>query len=317
MSIWPLRLDQPAPVACAVPPGVPVLLPMPGPVLVPLAAPSPISEDALFDIELRLLLEAIALRYQHDFRGYAPASLRRRVRHALGALRIDRLAELQARVLREPALFARLMQHLTVQVSDMFRDPPYFKALREQVMPELVRHPSLKFWVAGCGAGEEAWSLAILLHEEGLLGRSLIYATDINPQALQRARAGVFSASRASRYSANYLAAGGRAALADYCSSGYEGLLFQRWLKQRMVFADHSLATDSVFSDLHMVSCRNELIYFGGPLQARAVALFAQALLPRHGYLGLGSRESLSQGPHAAAFEAVCAAPEVRLYRKR
>ena len=285
------------------------------PAAVPAPAIGAAGEDALFDIELRLLLEAVLWRYQHDFRGYAPASLRRRVRQAMAALQIPQLSSLQARVLREPALFARLLQHLTVQVSELFRDPPYFRALREQVLPELATHPSLKFWVAGCGAGEELWSLAILLHEEGLLPRSLLYATDINPQALRRAQDGVYSAARAAAFERNYLAAGGRARLADYVSSGYDGLLFKRWLGQRVVFADHSLATDAVFSEVHMVSCRNVLIYFDTPLQARALGLFVQAL-PRHGWLGLGSRETLQHGPFAASFDTLSAAPDVRLYRK-
>lgn len=272
-------------------------------------------EDALFDLELRLLLEGIMLRYQHDFRSYAPSSLRRRVRQAMEALRIGRVAELQARVLREPALFARLLQFLTVQVSDMFRDPAYFLTLRRHVVPELSTYPSLKLWVAGCSHGEEVWSLAVLLHEEGLLERSIIYATDINPEALARAESGVFALDRAAGFSRNYLAAGGKASLTDYFTSGYDGIVFDRALRKQVVFADHSLATDAVFSETHLVSCRNVLIYFDDALQARAVGLFRDSLV-RRGFLGLGSRETLQFGAHAAAFEPFHPQPDVRLYRR-
>jgi chemotaxis protein methyltransferase CheR len=271
--------------------------------------------DGLFDIELRVLLEAIYLRWQHDFRQYAPASLRRRLRQAMTALGCARLSQLQDRVLRDAASFDQLLQFLTVQVSEMFRDPAYFRVLREQVVPELRTYPSLKFWVAGCSNGEELWSLAILLHEEGLLERSILYATDINPQALARAEAGVFDRDSMPLYTRNYLAAGGKASLAEYCTAAYGGVLFDRKLKRQVVFADHSLATDAVFSEVHLVSCRNVLIYFDTPLQNRAVGLFRDALV-RHGFLGLGSRESLRFGAHANAFEAFHPQADVRLYRR-
>ncbi|MFG5409304.1 CheR family methyltransferase [Piscinibacter sakaiensis] len=265
---------------------------------------------------MRLLLEALMSRYQHDFRAYAPSSLRRRLRQAMERFGTERLSELQGRVLRDPALFARLLQYLTVQVSDMFRDPPYFLTLRRQVLPELSTYPSLKIWVAGCSHGEEVWSLAVLLHEEGLLERSIVYATDINPEALARAEAGVYALDRAAGFSRNYLAAGGRHSLSDYFASGYEGIVFDRALKRQIVFADHSLATDAVFSETHLVSCRNVLIYFGDALQARAVGLFRESLV-RRGFLGLGSRESLQFSAHAEAFDAFHPQPDVRLYRRR
>jgi chemotaxis protein methyltransferase CheR len=278
---------------------------------------SPVTDDgeALFDLELRLLLEAVHVRYQHDFRDYAPSSLRRRLRQALQVLRLPSLAALQHQVLREPALFARLLQFLTVQVSDLFRDPAYFRALREQVLPELRTYPSLKFWVAGCSHGEEVWSLLVLLQEEGLLDRSVVYATDIFPEALRRAEAGVFALDRAADFTRNYQAAGGRGSLSDHFASGYDGIVFDRALRRHTVFADHSLATDAVFSEMHLVSCRNVLIYFNDALQARAVGLFREALV-RRGYLGLGSRESLRFSPHAEAFEACSAPPDVHLYRR-
>lgn len=270
-------------------------------------------EVELFDLEVRLLLEAVYLRYHHDFRDYAVTSLRRRMRHAMARFGCERLSDLQHRLLHEPELFAQSLQYFTVQVSEMFRDPGYFLALREQVMPVLGTYPSIKLWVAGCSTGEEVWSLAILLAEEGLLERSLIYATDINPAALQAAEAGAFALDRIAQFSRNYLAAGGRGSLSDYYTSAYQGAVFDRRLKKQIVFADHSLATDSVFSEVHMVSCRNVLIYFNRELQDRAVGLFRDSLVHR-GFLGLGSKESLQFGTHARDFEPCV--PTQKLYRK-
>ncbi len=280
----------------------------------PAASPAPPSPD-LFDVELQLLLEAVYLRYQHDFRHYALSSLRRRLRQAMNHLRIERVSELQDRVLREPAMFTRLLDFFTVQVSEMFRDPEQFKALREHVLPGLGTYPSIKVWVAGCSNGEEVWSLAILLREEQLLERCLIYGTDINAESLRRAELGAYPLERAALFSRNYLAAGGRGSLSDHFTEASGGILFDRSLRRHMVFADHSLATDAVFSEVHLVSCRNVLIYFDGQLQDRAVGLFREALV-RRGYLSLGHRESLQFGAHASAFEALPLGSDVRLYRK-
>lgn len=271
-------------------------------------------DASLLDVEIRVLLEAIYLRYQQDFRGYALASVRRRVLQAMTQLRCTRVSDLQHRVLHEPDTFALAMRYLTVQVSEMFRDPGYFRSLRERVVPFLATFPSIKVWIAGCSAGEEVWSLAILLCECGLLERTLIYATDIDPEALRRAEAGTFDLDRMARFSENYIAAGGTGSLADYYTSAYSAATFDASLRRHMVFADHSLTTDAVFSEVEFVSCRNVLIYFNRELQDRAVGLFLDALVHR-GFLGLGSRESLRFGAHAAAFEECDAAQ--RLYRKR
>ncbi|TWG83107.1 chemotaxis protein methyltransferase CheR [Cupriavidus gilardii J11] len=267
-----------------------------------------------FDIELELLLEGIYRKYQHDFRGYSRASLRRRLSQALRDLKLDTLSQLQDRMLRDSALFTRLFQYLTVQVSEMFRDPSYFRALREQVVPVLKTYPSLKVWVAGCSSGEELWSLAILFAEEGLHERTTFYATDINPAALAEARAGVYDVARLRAFGRNYLAAGGQHSLGDYYHAAYGKAKFDASLVTRAVFADHSLATDSVFQEAQLISCRNVLIYFDRSLQDRALGLFRDALV-RHGFLGLGSKESLQFSAHAEAFEAVM--PADRLYRKR
>jgi chemotaxis protein methyltransferase CheR len=267
-----------------------------------------------FDIELRLLIDAIYHKYHYDFRQYATASLKRRSKAALARFNCKTLSQLQDRVLHDPATFPLLLDFLTVPVSEMFRDPPYFRALRQQVIPLLRTYPSLKIWVAGCSTGEEVYSLAILLHEEGLLERSLIYATDINPQTLEKAEAGVYDIERLAGFTENHRRSGGLASLSDYYTAAYGRAVFDKSLKQHMVFSDHSLATDSVFAEVHLVSCRNVLIYFNRQLQDRALGLFREALI-RKGFLGIGAKESLRFSLHSEAFEAV--AQEERIYQKR
>jgi chemotaxis protein methyltransferase CheR len=266
------------------------------------------------DIEMRLLLDAIYLRYQYDFRAYAGASLRRRLALAVERMHCRSLSHLQDRVLHEPALFPALLDYLTVQVSEMFRDPAYFRVLREQVVPILRTYPSLKIWVAGCSSGEEVYSLAILLHEEGLLERSTIYGTDINARALERARAGVYEVSRVHDFTDNHRRSGAAESLSSYYTAAYGKITFDKMLRSHLVFADHSLATDSVFAEMQLVSCRNVLIYFKRPLQDRAVGLFHEALC-HGGFLGLGSNESLRFSDHADSFAEF--SHEHRIYRKR
>jgi chemotaxis protein methyltransferase CheR len=269
--------------------------------------------DANFEIELELLLEGIFRKYHYDFRSYSRASLRRRLLAALRDLGYGTLSQLQDRVLRDASLFGHLLQYVTVQVSEMFRDPSYFRAIREEVIPVLQTYPSINVWVAGCSSGEELWSLAILFEEEGLAARTVFYATDINPEALQAARAGVYDAGRLRTFGENYLKAGGKRSLSDYYHAAYGKAKFDASLIRQSVFADHSLSTDSVFQEAQLVSCRNVLIYFDRELQDRAVGLFRDALA-RRGFLGLGSKESLQFNAHGDAFEAVDR--RERLYRK-
>lgn len=269
-----------------------------------------LDEEAIFDIELKLLLEGILLRYQHDFRDYSVASLRRRMRQALERFECTTLSQLQDRILHEPAMFVQMLQFFTVQVSEMFRDPAYFRSLREKVVPMLHTYPSIKIWVAGCSSGEEVWSLAIMLEEEGLLERSMIYATDINVDALAAAEAGIYAIDRIAQFSDNYRQSGGKRTLSDYYTAAYKGAIFDRRLRRHFVFADHSLATDSVFSEVHMVSCRNVMIYFNKDLQDRAVGLFHEALVNR-GFLGLGMKESLHFSRHAGSFRELCPAEKI------
>lgn len=265
------------------------------------------------NIELPLLMQAIYQKYSYDFRNYAGSSQKRRVLYALRQMECTSISELQARILQDPDNFSQLLQYLTIPTSEMFRDPAYFLALREQVVPFLKTYPSLKIWIAGCSTGEELYSMAILLQEEGLLDRTIIYATDINPQSLEKARKGIFSLERVKGYTANYQNSGGKRELSDYYTAAYNNALFDRKLCENVSFADHSLATDSVFAETHLICCRNVMIYFNHSLQERALGLFHESLCHR-GFLGLGSKESIDFSGYANRFEALVK-PQ-RLYRK-
>ena len=268
---------------------------------------------ALDDEAVRELLEAIFDRYQYDFRRYAMASLRRRLTGARSHFGESSLATLQSRVLSDPRQFAELLRFLTVQVSDLFRDPAYFRSMREEVVPYLRTYPSIKLWVAGCASGEEAYSFAIMLAEEGLLDRTLVYATDIHPESLRVAEAGVYPLDRFARFSENYRLAGGRGSLSDYYTAEYSSAVLARSLKKAILFSDHSLATDTVFAEVELVSCRNVLIYFERELQDRAIGVMEGSLCHR-GFLGLGHKETLRFSSHAAAFTEFVRAD--RIYRK-
>jgi chemotaxis protein methyltransferase CheR len=270
--------------------------------------------DRTADIELRLLLEAVFQKYHYDFRGYSAASIKRRMavaREQLGCATFSRLQDL---VLHDPSALPVLLSYLTVQVSELFRDASYFRAVRELVVPHLKTYPSLKVWVAGCAAGEEVYSLAILFREEGLEERTIFYATDINPSALKKAEAGVYELDRIPLFTENHRRSGGRSSLSDYYTANYGAAVFDKSLRRRIVFSDHSLVSDSVFAEVQFVSCRNVLIYFDRPLQDRAVGLFKDALA-RKGFLGLGSKESLRFSAHADAFAEF--SREERIYQKR
>lgn len=266
------------------------------------------------DIELRLLLEAIFQKYHYDFRGYAMASIKRRLSQARERMGCQSYSALQDRVLHDPETMPKLLSFLTVQVSEMFRDPSYFRAIREQVIPHLKTYPSLKVWIAGCSAGEEAYSLAILFREEGLESRTLFYATDINLQALEQARSGVYDLDRIALFTQNHRKSGGQSSLSDYYTAAYGRAMFDKELRNRIVFSDHSLVTDAVFAEVQLISCRNVLIYFDRPLQNRVLGLFNDSL-SRRGFLGLGAKESLQFFDHASEFERFC--PQDRIYQKR
>ena len=257
--------------------------------------------DKTVNLEIQLLLEAIYQKYHYDFRGYSMASVKRRMGQAKIHFGCSSISQLQDIVLHDPTILPILLGYMTVQVSELFRDPHYFKAIRESVVPHLKTYPSLKIWVAGCSAGEEVYSFAILLREEGLLERTIFYATDINTDALKKAEAGVYDIERLQLFSENYQKAGGKSSLSDYYTANYGSATFDKTLRDRIVFSDHSLVTDAVFGEMNFISCRNVLIYFDKDLQDRAIGLFNDSL-PHKGFLGLGAKESLRFSSHAAKF---------------
>lgn len=257
--------------------------------------------EKIEDIEIRLLLEALYHRYHYDFRNYAMASIRRRLRQAREQLGYPTISALQESALHDPDILPVLLRYLTVQVSEMFRDPSYFQAIREKVIPHLRTYPSLKIWIAGCSSGEELYSFVILFREEGLEERTIFYATDINPEALAQAESGIYDLERVRLFTENHRRAGGKTSLSDYYHSGYNRCVFDKSLRRQVVFSDHSLVTDQVFGEMQFVSCRNVMIYFDRDLQDRAIGLFKDAL-PRNGFLGLGAKETLRFSAHADAF---------------
>ncbi len=266
------------------------------------------------NFEIQLLLEAIYQKYSYDFRGYSMPSVKRRVNSALSQFGLKTITSLQERVLHDASFFTELIQYLTIPTSEMFRDPSFFKKFREEVVPILETYPSLKIWIAGCSTGEEIYSYAIILQEADLLKRTTIYATDINPKSLKKAEQGFFPIDKIKEYTVNYRKSGGQRELSDYMITDSNSALFDRRLKENVVFADHSLATDSVFSEMQMVSCRNVLIYFDRELQNRALCLFKDSLV-RRGFLGLGSKESLRFSDSDLYFDTF--SPEEKIYRKK
>ncbi len=259
------------------------------------------SNDSAEDIEMRLLLEALFLRYHYDFRNYSLGSIRRRLKQAREQLGFASFSAMQNQLLHDPDMLSHLLRFLTVQVSDMFRDPDYFRAIREQVVPHLRTYPSLKVWIAGCSSGEELYSMVILFREEGLEDRTLFYATDINQDALSAAEAGVFALDRVRSFTENHQRSGGRTSLSDYYQAAYGRVVFDKSLRRNVVFSDHSLATDAVFGELHLISCRNVLIYFDHALKNRVLGLFKESLIHK-GFLGLGAKESVRFSDHAGTF---------------
>ncbi|HTM79859.1 CheR family methyltransferase [Asticcacaulis sp.] len=275
---------------------------------------TPVGTVKTEDIEIRLLLEAIFRKYHYDFRGYAMASVKRRLIQARDHFKCATFSALQDMILHDPGMMTAMLPYLTVQVSELFRDPLYFKAIREKVVPHLKTYPSLKVWIAGCSTGEELYSFAILFREEGLFDRTLFYATDINHDALKKAEAGVYSLDRLKLFTENHRLSGGKSSLSDYYTAAYGAASFDKSLRKNVVFSDHSLATDAVFAETQLVSCRNVLIYFDRDLQDRAISLFHDSLA-RKGFLGLGSKETLRFSSSADDFSDF--EHTERIYQKR
>lgn len=270
-------------------------------------------EESLEDLELDLLLSAVARRYGYDFREYAPASLRRRVHAAMQAEGVKTMSGLQEILLHDPTALGRFISVLSVNVTAMFRDPPFFKAIRKKVVPLLQTYPFVRIWNAGCSTGEEAYSLAILLKEEGLADNVRIYATDMSADSLEVAQRGIYPLSVMKEYEANYIAAGGRGNFSELYRANASHAVLSESLKRNIVFSQHNLAVDGVFNEFNLVLCRNVMIYFGQGLRQR-VEVLLDSSLSRFGFLALGMKESLRGGPLESEF--VVVDERTRIYRR-
>ena len=266
------------------------------------------------ELEMQLLIEGIYRKYGYDFRNYAKASLKRRIKQHLAKSNLDNISQLTHDILHHLSSFEKLLLDFSVSVTEMFRDPAFYLALREQVLPSFRKTPFIKVWHAGCATGEEVYSMAILLREEGLYERTQIYATDFNEVVLKKGRAGVYPISRIKSYTANYQKAGGRNSFADYYTARYDSVLMDRSLKKNIVFADHNLVTDWVFGEMDIIFCRNVLIYFDRKLQNRVFELFRESLKPG-GVLCLGSKESVRFSDCSGFFEDLVG--QQKIYRKK
>jgi len=264
-------------------------------------------------IEFDLILEAIYQKYGYDFRNYAKASLRRRLRYRLSQSNLKTISEMQHKLLNDKEFFDTLLLDLTINVTEMFRDPSFFKALREIVIYELKKQPFIKVWHAGCSSGEEIYSTAILLKENGMYESSLIYATDTNEMVLDKAKSGIFPIEKMKDFTVNYRKAGGIASFADYYTARYDNAIMDNSLKKNIVFSNHNLVTDSVFGEMDLIMCRNVLIYFNRELQDRVFRLFLDSLRPG-GFLCLGSKETVRFSSLSGNFENVI--EKERVYRR-
>ena len=280
---------------------------------VPVTRPRRPEQDSVEALEIDLLLDAVFRQYGYDFRDYARTSMRRRVQNIMRAEGLDTISALQGRVLRHTATWERFVQGISVSVSAMFRDPGFFLAFRRHAVPILRTYPFIRIWQAGCSLGEEAYSLAILLQEEGLYERSRIYATDINEVTLRQARDGIFPADLMQRYTQNYIQAGGTRSFSEYYTARYELAILRPALAQNIVFSQHNLVSDGPFNEFNVILCRNVMIYFNRALQERTHSLFLDSL-GMFGILGLGARESLRFMPQERHYEALV--PVEKLYRR-
>jgi chemotaxis protein methyltransferase CheR len=269
--------------------------------------------DSVEALELDLLLEAVFRQYGYDFRDYARTSIRRRIAAIMAREEVATISALQGRVLHDPGMWERFLQGISVNVSTMFRDPHFFLAFRRQLVPVLRTYPFIRIWQAGCSLGEEVYSLAILLQEEGLYERSLIYATDINDATLRQAREGIFAADQMQKFTQNYILAGGERSFSEYYTARYEFALMRPSLQQNIVFSQHNLVSDGAFNEFNVILCRNVMIYFNRELQERTHTLFHSSL-SMFGILGLGSRESLRFLRHERLYQPIAA--NEKLYRK-
>lgn len=254
------------------------------------------------DKEYKELLEAIRFIYGYDFTEYAEPSVKRRIRHFMDAKQIGTIEALGKILLKDESMFEEFVQHLSITVTEMFRDPSFYKRLRETVIKQLATYPVIKLWIAGCATGQEIYSMAIILKEEGLLDRSIIYATDINQRSLQTAKQGIYALESMKGYTQNYLQAGGTEEFSRYYRAHHNSVLFDQALNQNTVFSPHNLATDKSFNEFQLIICRNVIMYFNQRLQDKVIGLLYDSLCP-FGFLGLGDKESLLFSERHSFFE--------------
>ncbi|MBN1199292.1 MAG: protein-glutamate O-methyltransferase CheR [Bacteroidales bacterium] len=266
------------------------------------------------DVEIKLLIEALYLKYGYDFRNYSQAHLKRRILNRFQISGLNSITEMTYKAIYDPAFTDQLLMDLSITVTEMFRDPSFYKALRQSVLPVLRTYPRVTVWHAGCASGEEVYSMAIMLKEEGLLHKTQIYATDFNPVILRNAKKAQYPISRIKEFTVSYQKAGGKRSFSDYYTADDETALLHESLKKNVVFANHNLVTDSVFAEMNLVICRNVLIYFNKQLQDRVIELFMESL-PGGGFLCLGSKENLQFSVHYNAFEPVV--NQERIYIKK
>lgn len=266
------------------------------------------------EIEVNLLLEAIFQRYGYDFRNYARTSIRRRIRQFLHDSGFQAISEVIPRLLRDESLFEGVLTSFSITVTEMFRDPSVYRSIREKVVPYLKTYPYVKIWHAGCSTGEEAYSLSILLKEEGIYDRATIFATDFNDKALEKAKEGIYPLEKVKEFTANYHKSGGVRPFSDYYRAGYGSILIDRSLKERITFANHNLVCDGAFGEMNLILCRNVLIYFDKTLHQRVLNLFNDSLA-YGGYLCLGNRESLRFSDLHGQYEVIDR--DGRIYQKR
>ncbi len=271
-------------------------------------------KNSIINIEITLLLEAIFNKYGYDFRNYSKAHVKRRLLNRVSLSNFKSISEMQHKVLRDNKFFEIILRDLSINVTEMFRDPSFYKALREEVIPILKTYPFIKVWHAGCSTGEEVYSFAVLLKEEGLYDRTQIYATDFNHDVLDIAKKGIYPINKIKEFTTNYQATGGTQSFSDYYMANYNSVIFEQSLKKNLVFAEHNLVTDSVFAEVNLVICRNVLIYFNKELQNRVINLFYDSL-NNGGFLALGSKETIQFMSKADKFDTINS--KEKIYKKK
>lgn len=265
-------------------------------------------------IEIQLLLEAINIKYGYDFRNYSSAHVKRRILHRMSVTGLANISDMQHKILYDKEFFNSVLSDFSINVTEMFRDPSFYSEFRKTVVPILKTYPFIRIWHAGCSTGEEIYSMAILLKEEGLYDRTQIYATDFNAIVLEKAKEGIYAIENIKEYTYNYQQSGGKASFADYYIAQYDSVIFENSLKKKITFAEHNLVTDGVFGEMHVILCRNVLIYFNKELQNNVIKLFSDSL-SKGCFLCLGSKESIKFSASSKDFEDFVTSEKI--YRKK